>query len=254
MKGLVEGYEEWKSGGGKVGGLSGSSNVSTRHQRVHPGGTTVSCAELTRKQVYFALKYGLKPMGTIAHEWIMAIGAVQGYKGSNGRAMDMWEEGISEVRPETQLILAVYPRGPDAPPLTMLTDTFTAQAFFVDFRADPTRALRWGTLRQDSGDPFEFVREAKKAWADVEDKAGVTREDGVVAKGKRVIFSDGLDVEKAVALQKGCDELKIGGESPQSEATRSRVTNASSQPPSGSALSSQMTSRTPRTQQKSPNR
>ena len=94
----------------------------------------------------------------------------------------------------------------------MLTDTFTAQAFFADFASDPTRALRWGTLRQDSGDPFTFLREAKKVWADVEQKAGVRNKDGVVAKGKRVIFSDGLDVEKAVALQKGCDELKIGGE------------------------------------------
>ena len=93
----------------------------------------------------------------------------------------------------------------------MLTDTFTARAFFVDFVADPTRALRWGVLRQDSGDPFDFVRDAKKAWAEVEKKAGISREDGVVAKGKRVIFSDGLDVKKAIALQKGCDELEIGG-------------------------------------------
>lgn len=95
----------------------------------------------------------------------------------------------------------------------MLTDTFTAQAFFKDFLAEPIRALRWTTLRQDSGDPFEFVREAKKAWTIVEEKAGVKSEDGVVAKGKRVIFSDSLDTEKAISLQKGCDELAIAGQS-----------------------------------------
>ena len=94
----------------------------------------------------------------------------------------------------------------------MLTDTFTAQAFFVDFIADPTRALRWGSLRQDSGDPFTFVKQAKEAWKQVEDAQGVQREDGVVAKGKRIIFSDGLDVDRAIALQKGCDALGIGGE------------------------------------------
>ena len=93
----------------------------------------------------------------------------------------------------------------------MLTDTFTAHAFFVDFIADPTRALRWTTLRQDSGDPYTFVKEAKEAWKTVEDRAGVERVDGVVAKGKRVIFSDGLDVDRAVMLQTQCDELGIAG-------------------------------------------
>jgi nicotinate phosphoribosyltransferase len=43
--------------------------------------------------VYLALKYGLKPIGTIAHEWIMAVGATYGYKGVNSKAMDLWEEG-----------------------------------------------------------------------------------------------------------------------------------------------------------------
>ncbi|WWD18363.1 nicotinate phosphoribosyltransferase [Kwoniella shandongensis] len=170
VRGLIAGHEEWKAAGGTGGGLSGTSNV------------------------YLALKYGLKPAGTIAHEWIMAIGATYGYKGANGRAMDMWE--------------AVYPPGPSSAPLTMLTDTYTAQAFFVDFISDPTRALRWSVLRQDSGDAFAFVKSAKEAWKQVEEKAGVDN-GGVIAKGKRVIFSDGLDTEKAIELQKGCDELGI---------------------------------------------
>ncbi|WVQ81744.1 nicotinate phosphoribosyltransferase [Cryptococcus sp. DSM 104549] len=177
IRGLIEGFEEYKAGGGKTGLLAGTSNV------------------------YLALKYGLAPVGTIAHEWIMAVGATYGYKGANGRAMDMWEE--------------VYPPNTSrAAPLTMLTDTYTARAFFVDFTSSPSRALRWSVLRQDSGDAFAFVQQAKEAWRQVEDAAGVKREKGedgeeVVAKGKRVIFSDGLDVERAVKLQKGCDEIGI---------------------------------------------
>lgn len=50
-------------------------------------------SKLSLVQVYLALKYGLKPIGTIAHEWIMAVGATYGYKGVNGKAMDLWEEG-----------------------------------------------------------------------------------------------------------------------------------------------------------------
>ncbi|KAL0255392.1 nicotinate phosphoribosyltransferase [Cryptococcus tetragattii IND107] len=175
MRGLVAGYEEYKSKGGNQGVLSGTSNV------------------------YLALKYGLQPVGTIAHEWIMAVGATYGYKGANGRAMDMWEE--------------VYP--PDtkfASPLTMLTDTYTAAVFFKDFISDPARALRWSVLRQDSGDAFKFVEDAKKAWRTIEDKAGIKRDVGrngeeTIAKGKKVIFSDALDVEKAIKLQQGCDTI-----------------------------------------------
>ena len=96
----------------------------------------------------------------------------------------------------------------------MLTDTFTAHTFFAEFIKDTTRAIRWGSLRQDSGDPFEFVKKAKEVWAKVEEKAGLKSDDGVVAKGKRVLFTDSLDVEKAIQLQKCCDELEIGGEFP----------------------------------------
>ncbi|OWZ47494.1 nicotinate phosphoribosyltransferase [Cryptococcus neoformans] len=175
LRGLIAGYEEYKSKGGNQGILSGTSNV------------------------YLALKYGLNPVGTIAHEWIMAIGATYEYRGANGRAMDMWEE--------------VYPPGTRfSSPLTMLTDTYTAAIFFKDFMSDPARALRWAVLRQDSGDAFKFVEDAKKVWKTIEDKAGLKRDIGAngeeeVAKGKKVIFSDGLDVEKAIKLQQGCDKI-----------------------------------------------
>jgi nicotinate phosphoribosyltransferase len=93
----------------------------------------------------------------------------------------------------------------------MLTDTYTAQAFFVDFIANISRALRWTTLRQDSGDPFAFVKDARKNWIEVGKMAGIDGEDEVL-KGRRVIFSDGLDTQKAIDLQKGCDDIGVGGD------------------------------------------
>lgn len=169
MRGLAEGWKEWKAAGGTGGALTGTSNV------------------------YLALKYGLQPSGTIAHEFIMAIGATYGYTGANSRAMDMWEQ--------------VYPASPQGPPLIMLTDTYTAEVFFADFIADPARALRWNALRQDSGDPFEFVRHAKAAWEEVAKRVGST---GNALEGKRVVFSDSLDVKRAIELQRGCDEIGLG--------------------------------------------
>jgi hypothetical protein len=44
-------------------------------------------------QVHFAMMFGMKPVGTIAHEWIMAVGAKQDYVDPNGTAMDLWEKG-----------------------------------------------------------------------------------------------------------------------------------------------------------------
>ncbi|CAK9785029.1 putative nicotinate phosphoribosyltransferase [Cutaneotrichosporon oleaginosum] len=167
MRGLIAGAEEHAAAGGG-GALSGTSNV------------------------FLALKYGVPPSGTIAHEWIMAIGATGGYAHANARAMDMWTE--------------VYPPSPAGPPLIMLTDTYTAAVFFADFVADPERAAQWNALRQDSGDPFEFVREAKVAWEEVH---RLTRGQGGALEGKRVVFSDSLDVQRAIELQRGCDEIGL---------------------------------------------
>jgi len=84
LRGLIEGHEELKAKGGKHGVLTGTSNVCRAYSLDLLGAD---------KKVYLALKYGLKPIGTIAHEWIMAVGATYGYKGVNSKAMDLWEEG-----------------------------------------------------------------------------------------------------------------------------------------------------------------
>lgn len=115
--------------------------------------------------VHFAMKYGLAPVGTIAHEMIMATAAMEGYEGSNGKVLDMWEDLY-----KGQLTIA-------------LTDTFStstfpalhffsirldqargAEPFWEDYCSDPARANRWKGLRQDSGDPATFAKTAKSRW------------------------------------------------------------------------------------------
>jgi nicotinate phosphoribosyltransferase len=96
----------------------------------------------------------------------------------------------------------------------MLTDTFTVKTFFDDFTSDPSRALRWGALRHDSGDPFEFIKMAKEAWTTVERKAGIERDgNSRIGEGKMAVFSDSLDVEKALQIQAMCDQQGMAGES-----------------------------------------
>ena len=59
------------------------------------------------------------------------------------------------------------------------------------------RARRWHGLRQDSGDPFVFAPQAKEAYEQL----------GINLSEKVIVYSDWLNVEKAIALKKQCDEL-----------------------------------------------
>ncbi|KAM0753349.1 nicotinate phosphoribosyltransferase [Meredithblackwellia eburnea MCA 4105] len=159
MKGLTEVNKELGAREDIKGKLSGTSNV------------------------YLAMKYDVLPIGTIAHEWIMGIAAIEGYNGANGRAMDLWE--------------ATYPSGALS---IALTDTFSTKPFFEDFVSNPERGCRWKGLRQDSGDPSKFIPIAKEAFERV----------GADPKSKLIVFSDGLDVPRCIKLKQEADAAGIG--------------------------------------------
>jgi nicotinate phosphoribosyltransferase len=91
MQGLVDARNELTGDGTLRGKLTGTSNV------------------------HFAMEFGVNPVGTIAHEWIMGIAAMEGYEGSNALAMKMWE--------------SVYP---DGSLRVALTDTFSTKRKSLD--------------------------------------------------------------------------------------------------------------------------
>jgi nicotinate phosphoribosyltransferase len=132
--------------------------------------------------VYLAQKYGLVPIGTIAHEWFMGVGALRGYERANTTALKLWEEVYS-----------------GRAPLISLTDTFTTEAFIKDIMSDPDLAHRWTGLRQDSGDPFAFGPRVKKMYQSL----------GIPNGSKSLIFSDSLTVTKCIEIKKQCDELNF---------------------------------------------
>ncbi|KAE9407615.1 nicotinate phosphoribosyltransferase [Gymnopus androsaceus JB14] len=129
--------------------------------------------------VLLAQKYGLLPIGTVAHEWFMGIGALKGYETVNDLALEMWESVYTNA-----ILLA-------------LTDTFSTSAFFRSFSKNPARAKKWHGLRQDSGDPFLFAPRAKEVYEGL----------GVDHREKIIIYSDSLDVNKALQLKKQADEI-----------------------------------------------
>ncbi|KAJ7178641.1 nicotinate phosphoribosyltransferase [Mycena crocata] len=131
--------------------------------------------------VHLAHKYDIMPVGTIAHEWFMGVAALKGYENANSVAMDLWEE--------------VYPNAL----LIALTDTFSSGAFFKSFSQDKERAKRWQGLRQDSGDPFEFGIRAKEVFESL----------GIDPLSKMIIYSDALNIDKALRLKQQATELGL---------------------------------------------
>jgi nicotinate phosphoribosyltransferase len=127
--------------------------------------------------VHFAQKYGFTPIGTVAHEWFMAIAALFGVIGANKKALELWVETYSR-----QLSVA-------------LTDTFGSDIFFDEF--SKVLAVIFDGLRQDSGDPIEFADKTIKFYSD----------NGIDPRTKKIVFSDSLDVRKAIKIARYCRDL-----------------------------------------------
>jgi len=130
---------------------------------------------LGTSNTYLAMKHGLLPMGTNAHELDMALSGVmhssdEEIRTSHNKVLqDWWDEygwGLSIA----------------------LTDTYGTDFFFQNMT--PQQARDWKGLRQDSGNPFKFV---DKALAFYERR-------GVDPRGKLIVFSDGLDIDTIIKL------------------------------------------------------
>ena len=122
--------------------------------------------------VYLAMKYGLKPIGTYAHEY------VQMYQGidkiplayTNYYALKDW---YSEYRGDNG---------------TALTDTITTDLFLLDF--DRSMVNNFTGVRHDSGDPIIWGEKIIKHY----------EKYGVDPKTKTLLFSDSLNFRKAQTL------------------------------------------------------
>ena len=121
--------------------------------------------------VHLARLLDLKPLGTMAHEWVMAHQQLgPRLIDSQIAALDCW---VREYRG----LLGIA-----------LTDTITMDAFLRDF--DLYFAKLFDGLRHDSGDPIEW---AEKAIAHY-------RSMGIDPMTKTLVFSDGLDLPRALAI------------------------------------------------------
>ena len=124
--------------------------------------------------VFWAKQYGIKPIGTHAHEWFMFHAAEYGYKRANMAAIDAWS--------------TVY-RGHLG---IALTDTYTTELFLQSF--DSIKARLFDGVRQDSGDPYAFIDKLVAHYQKLR----------INPLTKTIVFSDGLDTEQAISIKKYC--------------------------------------------------
>ena len=125
--------------------------------------------------VYLAMKYGMKPMGTHPHEWFMFHGAIFGYKQANYLSLEDW--------------VNVY----DGDLGIALSDTYTTDVFLKNFSRK--HAKLFDGVRHDSGDPFLFTNKVIKRY----------KELGIDPTTKTIIFSNALTFPDYMEIKAFCD-------------------------------------------------
>ena len=168
MQGLIAGEAE-SNGKGWKGKFTGTSNV------------------------YLAMKLGVTPIGTVAHEWFMAVAAITNdYANANEDALKYWVDTFGRG------VLAIA-----------LTDTFGTPAFLrafarpapksgttdlINASEDPTYAQTFTGVRQDSGDPLEYITLMRTFYSRQK-----------ITDKKLLVFSDSLNVEKCIQYKHATD-------------------------------------------------
>lgn len=121
--------------------------------------------------VYFAMKYDLVPVGTMAHELICAIAGMYGPQMANYLAMKTWSNTY---------------RGALG---TFLYDTYGWRIFSLNFSEDYANMFKG--LRVDSGDNFKELDLITEKY----------RSLNIDPRTKQIVFSNGLDVDSAIEIQ-----------------------------------------------------
>lgn len=131
--------------------------------------------------VFLAMKYGVKPMGTMAHSWVMFHQALDDVPVgmSQKKAFEVWQNTF---------------KGDNG---YALTDTLGTDKFLKDFTY--LDALTFRGLRHDSGDP--------QKWADK--MLNMYRDYGINPELRTLIFSDSVNAETANSFSKLKESVNV---------------------------------------------
>ncbi len=116
--------------------------------------------------VYFAMKYGMTPIGTFPHEWIMFHGACWGYQEANYLGMRDWVRTYDGN-------LGIF-----------LMDTYTSKVGLKNMSLK--FAKLFDGVRQDSGDEYKIGNMVIERYKNL----------GIDPTTKTIVFSNALDFNK----------------------------------------------------------
>lgn len=125
--------------------------------------------------VWFAMKHGCTPLGTMSHQLIS------------------FEENVSGVFECNFNVMRKFSDVYDGDNGIYLYDCFGDDVFFSNL--SKRMAMMYKGLRVDSGDEFEQIEKIVSKYEAL----------GIDPATKQVVFSNGLNIEKAIAIHKYCD-------------------------------------------------
>jgi len=123
--------------------------------------------------LHFARVLGIKPIGTMAHEWLQSWQAVTRLADAQKAALEAW---VREYRGRLGIAL---------------TDCYSMDSFIRDF-SDPYFGKLYDGLRHDSGCPLQWGEKAIKMYQNM----------GIDPLTKTLVFSDSLNFPRMVEIYK----------------------------------------------------
>jgi nicotinate phosphoribosyltransferase len=127
--------------------------------------------------VYLAMKYGITPVGTMAHEFVCALGGMFGPQMANHLAMNAWRNTFRGA-------LGTY-----------LYDSYGWNIFSLNFSEDFANLFKG--LRVDSGDNRKELQKIVDKYTSL----------GIDSRTKQVVFSNGLTTDDAIEIQQYAKHL-----------------------------------------------
>lgn len=166
--------------------------------------------------VHFAMKHDLLPIGTVAHEWFMGVAAITNdYENANEIALEYWTatfgEGVLSIaltdtfgtpaflrafKKQIPNVTTALPGGSTTlPSAAASTNNDAVQTMAsteppiqapLDGKAGPRRTYAevFTGVRQDSGDPLDFIKMMREFY----DQEGIK-------DAKTIVFSDSLNLD-----------------------------------------------------------
>ncbi|KAF4592087.1 polyketide synthase [Ophiocordyceps camponoti-floridani] len=151
--------------------------------------------------VHLAMRFGLTPIGTVAHEWFMGTASIiDDYQKATEEALRHW---IGCFGSSLTIALTDTFGTPEflkafSLPIRPVEGCFVPDFFRKSDGAYKTYAELFDGVRQDSGDPAEYTKTMRSYYD----------EQGIKDK-KKIIFSDSLNIERCLEYKRISEECGL---------------------------------------------